>query len=338
MRSGDGLRDDPRERWWSHGPQEARRRGIVRLGRRWLRRLHDPPRCGTRCGRARRAGRLVVAFVRSRDGQGCLLGCVEASEEDRLAGKAYLCPVSFIGAVHPRSDFDSLVAGRTVASLQRKALCRRLRHRLLGRERCRLGFGRLRLRLGCPGIGQSRLFSSGERSQEHLLSGASHLCLVADSEALPPNTDSHTLIAGRTVASFQRNPFRCRLRHCLFGRKRRRSGVGRRFRRRRRRRFRHRLRLRLRLRLATSTARLLLLRRRRRLLLRLSASPPLQEPLVRFLEPYQAARNPHFRVAVVVHYVEQPARVAARNPPRVVVDPPAGTRLHAISRPEQPPP
>eukprot|EP00964_Phaeocystis_antarctica_P095396 scaffold61869_cov65-Phaeocystis_antarctica.AAC.3 len=63
-----------------------------------------------------------------------------------LAGALPPCLVA--GAV----QLDSLVPGRAAAFLQLEPFCRRLRHRLFGRERRRLGVGHLRLRLGRPRI------------------------------------------------------------------------------------------------------------------------------------------------------------------------------------------
>eukprot|EP00964_Phaeocystis_antarctica_P095397 scaffold61869_cov65-Phaeocystis_antarctica.AAC.4 len=157
-------------------------------------------------GKARRASRQVGA-------RGRLLGGDEAAEGGILAG-----------APHPRVvasavPNDSIVARRTCASawLQREPFRRRLRHRLFGRERRRLGIGQLRLRLGRPSIGQGRLLCGGEVAELHRLAGAIHACVERLDQSLTAAILAHAAVARRVARWLQRQPLRLGLAHGRLG-------------------------------------------------------------------------------------------------------------------------
>eukprot|EP00964_Phaeocystis_antarctica_P061381 scaffold36683_cov57-Phaeocystis_antarctica.AAC.3 len=162
-------------------------------------------------GRARRGGRRVGARVESRDGQGRLLGGDEIAKVHKLAGAHHLGLVARILC----RVADSLVAGITAACLQLEPFCRCLRHRLSGRERCRLGFGRLRLRLGRPRISQGRLLCGGEAAEVHLLAGALHGSLERPELALA--VLAHAAVPRTVARRLQRQPLGLRLAHCRLG-------------------------------------------------------------------------------------------------------------------------
>eukprot|EP00964_Phaeocystis_antarctica_P030486 scaffold17222_cov56-Phaeocystis_antarctica.AAC.1 len=132
--------------------------------------------------------------------------CVSARATVRAASSAVA------GAV----QLDSPVAGRAVASLERKPFCRCLRQRLFGRERRRLGVGHLRLRLGRPRISQGRLLCGSEAAEVHHLAGAPHVCQERADLAFPVVL-AHAAVARRVGRRLQRQPLGLRLAHGRLG-------------------------------------------------------------------------------------------------------------------------
>eukprot|EP00964_Phaeocystis_antarctica_P002115 scaffold1107_cov75-Phaeocystis_antarctica.AAC.2 len=186
-----------------HGLQVVRRQAVARL------------LCGRRLCRRRSAfgGGCAGVRVCPRDCQGRLLGGDEGAEVHLLAGAFHKRLVE-AGAACMRGD--PLEAGRRiVVGLQLEPLCRRLRNRLSGRERRRLGRLRLRLRLplGRPCVRQGCLLGGSEGTEVHILAGAPDACLVA---AWLSSVDP--AVARRVVLAWlQRQPLRLRLSHGRLG-------------------------------------------------------------------------------------------------------------------------